>query len=103
MVYDARRMRAVLLGKLDAEEAPGSRHMRYKVFRGDTLIASTAMSHGADEIDAALAKLMARQLCISLGTLKKIYGCPFGWDEYLEHYDPAWNPNIPYRFPRECE
>lgn len=98
MPYDARRMAGALKRKLGAQEESG-RHMHYKVYYKDCLVGATLISHGAKEISDGLASSMAKQLCITLRVLDRIYACPGDWAEYREAWDANRNPSIPYRAP----
>ena len=92
MPWTARSVRSVLLGKLHCEEMEGRRHKKYRVYQGDQVIAATLISRGASELSDGLFSQMARELCIQSQVLKEICRCPYGWKEYLEHYDPDLNP-----------
>ena len=95
MPCPARDMRAALMLKLGCVESRGQRHMRYHVYRDGQLIARTIMSHGIRELSDGLIGQMAKQLCIRTQVLRQIYECPYGWDEYLESYNPDLNPLRP--------
>lgn len=99
MPYDARKLASQLKSKLGAVEEPGSRHMQYKIYDQDQVVASTGISYGPKEIDDNLASVMAKELCIPLRVLRGIYRCPYGWSEYKDNYDSNRNPRIPYRVP----
>jgi hypothetical protein len=93
MPYPVRDMRRALMNKLECEETEGRRHTKYRVYREDRIIAATGISHGATELTDALVSRMACELCVESRVLKGICRCPYGWEEYLEHYNPDLNPH----------
>jgi hypothetical protein len=88
-------MDRILLTKLNAQIKPGSRHTRYLVFHGEQIFGQTPISRGIKEIDDGLAGAMAKELCISLSTLRGLYNCPKNWDDYVADWDSG-RSRIPY-------
>jgi len=92
MPCSVRDMRSALLGKLGCEETEGRRHTKYRVYQEGRMIAFTVISRGDSELTDPLVSRMARELCVQGRVLREIYRCPYGWEEYLDNYNPDLNP-----------
>jgi hypothetical protein len=93
MPCSVRDVRRALIDKLDCEETEGRRHTKYRIYQDERIIAATGISHGAIELSDDLFSRMACELCIQSQVLRKICQCPYGWEEYLAHYNPDLNPH----------
>ena len=85
----------MLLRKLGCEEDTGRTHITYYVYNEEgRQIAATGVSHEPKgrTIPDSLVSLMAKELCIQTQVLRRLYECPYGWEDYLEHYNPDLNP-----------
>ena len=83
MPYPVRDMRNCLLRKLHCQEVEGRRHTLYLVYHQGKVVASTNMSRGDSEVYDPLFSQMAKELCIQSTVLKKLYRCPYDFDDYL--------------------
>lgn len=83
MPIPVRKLRQILLGKLNCTEESGKKHLHYKMVLGEKLIAVTHMSRTwKQDIADDMVAQMARQLYLSPAQLKKIVDCSWGLDEY---------------------
>ena len=85
MAIKKRDLYQCLLTKFGFEEVSGSRHEAVAIVVEGRKIATTRFSRAGHEICNQILTMMARQLWVQLGFLKKMYGCSKDRDDYLDH------------------
>ena len=92
MPCSVRKMREALLGKLECEQVEGRKHTKYRVYKGEKVVAWRAISRGVSELSDSIFGRISKELCVPTRVLRKIYDCPYGLAEYRQYYDPSLNP-----------
>lgn len=78
------KLRRCLVQKFRFQEVPGSRHEAVALFADDKKIATARFSRSRTEIDDNVLTLIARELWVNLGYLKRMYDCTKGYQDYLD-------------------
>jgi len=80
-----RDMRKMLVGKLRANEEQGTKHMKYNVVEGETLLGTTRLSRSYDEIDNSLLSAISKQLNVNSGQMARLLDCTWSREDYVQH------------------
>jgi hypothetical protein len=73
-----------LRNKFGFQAVPGTKHEALSLIVDGRKVASTRFSRGHAEISDDILTLIARQIGVNLGQLKKMYGCSISKDVYLQ-------------------
>ena len=76
-------LRKCLIDKFGFEEVYQTKHEAVALFVKGKKVATTRFSHGQNEIDDDILGLIARQIRVQLGYLKKMCNCNKSKEEYL--------------------
>jgi hypothetical protein len=85
MPAKVRDMHRMLVQKLQAEEKEGSRHTRYRISHGNTLLATTVLSRSYSEIDNSLLSAIGKDLSVNREQMDLLLKCPWSRDDYVRH------------------
>lgn len=85
MPAKVRDIRKMLVGKLQAEEREGSKHIKYKISHGNKLLATTALSRSYDEIDNSLLSSICKDLFVNKEQMALLLECPWRREDYVQH------------------
>jgi len=78
-------LRRCLIGKFGFEEIEGTRHEAVSLIVDGRKVATTRFSRSHREIDDAILGLVAKELWVTLGYLKRMYGCTRSREDYLKY------------------
>lgn len=85
MPIKKRDLRRCFLQKFGFEEVAGSRHEAVALIIGGRKVATTRFSRGHREIGDKVLTMIAREIGVPLGYLKRMHDCTRDRSEYLSH------------------
>lgn len=80
-----RDLRRCLMRKFHFEEVSGNPHEAISFFVGDKKVATARFSRSHQEINDTILRLIAREIWVQLGYIKKMCRCTKSHEDYLEH------------------
>lgn len=84
MPISKRDLRRSLIKKFYFQEVPGSRHEAVALFVGDEKVATARFLRSHTEISDNILTLIAREIWVNLGYLKRMYDCTRSRQDYLD-------------------
>lgn len=85
MPAKVRDMHRMLVGKLEADEREGAKHIKYRIAENGKLLATTALSRSYDEIDNSLLSAICKDLDVSKAQMNLLLQCPWSREDYVRH------------------
>ena len=84
MPIPKRDLRRCLTSKFHFQEVPGSKHEALALLVGDVKIATARFSRSHAELSDSILTLIARELWVNLGYLKRMVECTRSFQDYLD-------------------
>jgi len=84
MPIPKRDIRRCLMKKFHFQEVPSSKHEAVALFVGEKKVATARFSRSHRELSDNILRLIAREIWVNLGYLKRTYDCTKSCQDYLD-------------------